>query len=206
MVVARARIDEDCAEFLGRIATNLRFARIVIRFLPLGGNFFGPVYRGLLAFNELWPSLVQIDEFYAAAAQLISSKDLYVICPVLKSGALVPECIARSTLCRAISAAFGEAQSQDDLIMLMGAVYSISQVSAVDEFVELLPRLFRCLRSAADQLRVAGFLAIVAVGKKGKGRVDWGRLRKYANEFVGSSIPMVKEAATELIQNFNGLT
>jgi hypothetical protein len=46
-------------------------------------------------------------------------------------------------------------------------VYSISQVSLVDEFVELLPKLFRCLRGAAEQLRVPGFLGAVAIGKNG---------------------------------------
>jgi serine/threonine protein kinase len=206
MIVARAPVESDCADFLAHIATNLRFARIVVRFLPLGGGFVVPVYRALLAFDELWPSLLRIDEFYAAAAQLVASKDLYVICPALKSGHLVPEFIARSKLCVAVAAVFGDAHNQDDLIMLMGAVYSISQVCPADEFVELLPKLFRCLHSSAEQLRVPGFLAIVAVGRKGKGRVDWGRLRKYAHQFFGSSIPMVKQAAAELLNNFDGLT
>jgi hypothetical protein len=169
--------------------------------LPIGGKFLSLVYRPLLAFREFWPILVQSDEFYVAAAELVAAGHSEAVCPVINSQEIAGDLISRAGLCRVVATAFEWAQSRDDLVLLAGTVYAIAKVCDAEEFLALLPKLWRCLASGVEQARGPVFMAIATIGRTRRGAVDWQRLRPYVEEFAASTVPLARGVASDLLQS-----
>jgi hypothetical protein len=114
-----------------------RFADLTLQPLPIGDKVLGLVYRPLLAFREFWPFLIQLRQFYVAAAKLMAADHWEVVYPGINSQEIAGDMIGRAGLCRV-----EWAQTRDDSAVLPGTVYAIAKVWDVAEFVALLPKLW----------------------------------------------------------------
>jgi hypothetical protein len=201
LVAPYAGSDEAVARFLSRTLEERQFADLMLPLLPIGGNFLGLVYRPMLAFRDFWPRLVQSEEFYVVAAELIACGQWQAVCPVLNSQDILPELLRRAGLGRVVARAFERAQCQDDLVVLAGTVHAIAKVCDADEFVALLPKLWRCLGSGVAHVKGPVFVAIAAIERSTRDAVDWQPLRPYAEEFATSSVPLERDVASDLLQS-----
>jgi serine/threonine protein kinase len=196
------RSASDSFALLCDIAARPRFASLIITLLPAGGDtrVASAIYLPFLSVPDFYPLLVQIPEFYAVASYFVASNKFEQICTVLKQCTVIPAILTQTRLCEFLARAFSGTAEEAGLISLMAAIFSISRTVVVQDFVELLPKLFEFLIGQAA-LRKPAFLCIAALACYNVKDVDYDRLTRAASFYVNSESPLMREFSAVVIKD-----
>lgn len=202
-LVFGARSDPSVFNFLATIAGNPRFSLLITSMLPVGGKTkeAAAVYRRLIANTSLLPQLQAIPEFYACASFFVANGEYDLICNALKFCDVDPGIVLQSRLCSLVASALNNAQNDEQMILLMAAIYSISKVVYSEDFQLILPRLYAMLFSNDMAIRMPSFLAVVAIGMHSPKPVDYDRILPLAARYVNCDSSMMREVSAGVIRD-----
>lgn len=195
------RFDYAYLELLAVMAQIPKFASILVTLLPTGEDtrVASILYPPLFENPGFYPTLVQIPEFYAVASYFVASDRIEMICGVLKRCDVTP-IILQSKLCPLLAQSLQTTSEDTQKIAIMSAIFSISNVLEVPEFVELIPILLELLFSEKKALRVPSFLCISALSRYGSEQIKYHKFMPIAAFYVNSDNLLVREVAARVLR------
>lgn len=196
------RNNHDVIDFLSKIAGLPRFSQYIVQNLPIGEDTatVSKVYLPLLPHQEFYNYFANIQEFYSVASYLIANHQMKQICSVLKNIEINPSHIKKTSLCQTIAKELKQPTPDTDIILLMAAIFSISNVTVVDEFVQILPTLLGYLFNNDKSFRMPAFLCIASISRYASSFIDFSQLMPVAAFFVNSDSLLMREVSSKMIQ------
>ena len=212
------RVNKKIFEYIIKTAGMKRFAFLIISMLPInvqsnstcssvGTNYekdyleYARVYINLTQFSELLPLISKIPEFYEISSQMILHEKYEQICNILRSIDIDTNALKKTNLSQTLVNSINESNDPDNLILLMGASFSILNTAKPQEFIKTIKRLEYFLFSDTKQLRMPSFLCLSSISTFASELIDYSKLVPAAAYYVNIDSSLMRENAAFILRD-----
>ncbi|OHT01385.1 TKL family protein kinase [Tritrichomonas foetus] len=188
-------------DYIPKVIGKARFTNFVVSNLPLNEEpiLTSQIYNMLILIPEYFPQLSQLSEFYIYASYLITNETFDPICNVIRNMEIDPAIVQSTNLCEILAKEIQNDHNPDDMLLLMGASFSILQKLNAIEFIPIIPRLQSFLFSDAKIIRMPSFLCLSQISFFNPDEIDYQKLVLAAAFFVNSSFTLTREIAARIL-------